>query len=115
MQRMCLATEQICKMRNAHAGAPFLLGAAMMCVGIAVAATIDLKAGQGRHRSEGDGDVGLAATDHGHQDEHSPRCGSHQRSSDPAAERELDLEASRSQDVTDSLLIRSRSGQRPQR
>lgn len=88
----------------------------MMCVGIAVAATIDLRAGQGRFRSsEEGGDVGLANTEHGHHEEHSPRCTDRQHTPDHADERELDLEASRSQDVTDSLLIRSRSGHRPQR
>ena len=88
----------------------------MMCVGIAVAATIDLKAGQGRYRSsEEGGDVGLANTEHGQHDERSPRCSDRQHTPDPADAHELDLEASRSQEVTDSLLIRSRSGHRPQR
>ncbi|KAK9864269.1 hypothetical protein WJX84_011024 [Apatococcus fuscideae] len=94
-------------------GAPFLFGAALMCIGIAVGATIDLKAGQRRHNnSEDGGDVGLAHTEQAAHSGSMPRHGSRQRSSDLPGE--LDLEASRSQDVTDSLLVRARSTARPQ-
>ena len=74
-----------------------------MCVGIAVAVTIDLKAGQGRQQRSDDGGVSMGSTEHASQ----PGRGSQQHG--PAGEHEPDLEASRSQDVTDSLLIRSRS------
>ena len=76
-----------------------------MCVGIAVAATIDLKAGQARHSRSDDGGVSMGST------EHAPhtRRGSQQQPREQSAEHDVDLEASHSQDVTDSLLIRSRS------